>query len=181
MRSINFPCLLKYCIMCLFCVLLSGCITTSPIQKLPISSEAFQSPHDQLRVEYPEIAEYEKAFRGFKSTTLYEKQFIADWGTPDNVKTDWSYAGYMGAATVGCGLVFGPVPTIITAGIVVAIRPYPPEYYYWRKDDYCIEAKFDHTLVGAYRNRLIYWRWHHMSDGKGVPAECRKLDMAGTL
>ena len=166
--------LLKFCLPCLLTVFLAGCATTAPIQKLPRNSEAFRSPNEQLRVEYPEIAEYEIEFRGLMANTPYAQQLIADWGEPDNIKTEWSYAGYMGAVLIGCGFLFGPVPALITAGAVIAIRPYPPEYYYWRKADYCIEAKLDHTFDHAYKNRLIYWRWHHMSDGKEIPIECGK-------
>lgn len=174
MCRVNFARFLKSSLLCLFPVFLAGCITTSPIQKLPTSSEAFRSPQDQLRVAYPEIAEYEKEFRGFTANTPYAQQLLTGWGEPDKMKTEWSYAGYMGAAVIGCGFLFGPVPTAIAAGTAVAIRPYPPEVYYWRKDDYCIEAKFDRTIDRSYRKRLLYWRWHHLSDGKDIPAECKK-------
>jgi hypothetical protein len=147
-----------------------------PIQKLPTTSEAFHTPPDQLRAEYPEIVEYEKPFRGFIVNTPYRQQLISAWGEPDEKKADWVYPVTMGATLVGCGFFFGPVPALITAGLVIAIRPNTFEYYYWRKDDYCIEAKFDYAIVNVYKENLIYWKWHHMSDGKDIPVECRKQE-----
>jgi len=181
MYTVSFPRFLKYCLSCLIPVILAGCITTSPIQKLPISSETFRSPNDKLRADYPEIAEYEKDFRGFMPNTPYAQQLITEWGEPDETRTEWSYAGYMGATLIGCGFFFGPVSTLITTGLVIGIRPYPPEYFYWRKENYCIEAKFDHTFDHAYKNRMLFWRWHNMSDGKEIPTECRKQDITRTV
>jgi hypothetical protein len=58
--------------------------------------------------------------------------------------------------------------------MVAVIRPFRFEQYYWRKDNYCIEAKIDHTVVNAYKENLAYWKWHHLSDGKDIPVECMK-------
>lgn len=165
---------IKICLLCLFACVSAGCITTTSIQKLPTTTEAFRTPPDQLRADYPEIAEYEKVFRGFIVNTPYEKQLISAWGEPDQKKMDWVYPSTMGATLIGCGFLFGPVPALITTGIAVTIRPYPFEYYYWRKDDYCIEAKFDHAILNAYNGSMIYWKWHHMSDGNDMPEECSK-------
>jgi hypothetical protein len=158
---------MRSCLLCLVIAVLAGCI--APIQKLPTSSEAFHSSPDRLRAEYPEIGEYES----FRFYSAYSEQLISVWGEPNVKRTEWSYVGYMGATLIGCGFLFGPVPATITAGLTVAIRPYPPEYYYWRKSDYCIEAKIDHTFESAYRGRLVRWKWHHLSDGKEIPSECK--------
>jgi hypothetical protein len=176
MRVVFIPHFIKFCILCLSVSILSGCITTVQIQKLPTTAEAFQMPPDKLRAEYPEIAEYEKTFRGFVVNTPYSKQLISAWGEPDQKKTGWEYPVTMGATLVGCGFLFGPVPALITAGMVVAIRPLPYEKYYWRKDHYCIEAIFDRLIFNSYKDTLAHWKWHHMNDGKDIPEECRKQE-----
>jgi hypothetical protein len=165
---------MKYCLLCLVTVFLAGCITTAPIQKLPTTLEAFRAPPDQLRAEYPEIAEYEKTIRILEINIPYANQLVTAWGEPDQKKTDWLYPGTMGAFLVGSGFVFGPAPALITAGMIFAIRPFPFEYYYWRKGDYCIEARIDRAILHAYKESLVYWKWHHMSDGKEIPTECKK-------
>lgn len=168
------PRFIIFVLLSLFVCVLAGCITTAPIQKLPTTTEAFQMPPDKLRAEFPEIAEYEKSFRGFIVNTPYSDQLISAWGEPGHIKTDWVYPVTMGATLVGCGFVFGPAPALITAGAVVAIRPFPNERYYWRKDDYCIEAVIDRVIVNSYKESLATWKWHHLSDGKEIPTECRK-------
>ncbi|GEM_PF-6923089 len=175
MRTENLHRFLKYCLLCLVIIFLPGCITTFPADKLPTTREAFHKTPEQLHADYPVISEYDSTSQGFlnvRMTTLGAKQLVSAWGEPDNKRTEWSYAGYMGATLVGCGFLFGPLPALITSGMVVAIRPYPFEYYYWRKEDYCIEAKIDTVLSHAYRESLIYWNWHHMNDGKNIPPEC---------
>lgn len=171
-----FPIVLKFSLLCLPIVLLAGCITNIPIQKLPTTSEAFRTPPDQLRAEYPEIAEYEQKLRGLFFNTFYSKQLITVWGEPDQKKTDWAYPGTMGAALVGSGFLFGPAPALITAGIVLTIRPYPVRYYYWRKENYCIEGMFDHTIMHGYKESMVNWKWHNMINGKDIPAECGKQE-----
>lgn len=161
---------LKLFLSCLAIAILSGCIT--PIQKLPTSTEAFRSPPDRLRSEYPEIAEYEK-YKLFVTNAPYADQLISVWGEPTHKSTEWSYYGYMGAMFVGLGFAVGPVPVIIAGGLTVAIRPYPLEQYYWIKDEYCIQANIDYTFEHAYKGKMLRWKWHHLSDGKDIPNECK--------
>ena len=175
------PSFLKFSLLSLLTVFMTGCITTIPIQRLPTSVEAFRASPDQLRTEYPEITEHGPLFKGVNGVAIHTigaKQLISTWGEPDQKKADWVYPTAMGATLVGCGFLFGPVPALITAGVVIAIRPYPFEYYYWRKADYCIEAKFEYSIVNAYDGSMVYWKWHHMNDGEDIPTECNKPETA---
>lgn len=159
---------------------MTACSTTTPFHKLPKSSEAFEIPPVQMRQDYPEIPEYEKYFRGFSANTPLIKDLIAEWGEPDKINKQWTYFGGMGAVLIGCGVLFGPVPALIAGGIAIGIRPFPPEYYFWKKGKYCIEAAIDRNIDHLYQKRMIHWRWHELSQSDELSEECKEGEESGT-
>jgi len=153
----------------MFC---SGCVTSKPFDKIPSDSASFNLPENELKALYPEIDLYEKKFRDFSPNTPLVQSLIDAWGEPDKKTRKYSQPLLMGGALGVCWVLFGPVPTIATGIIVVAIRPYVNELYYWKKENYCIEVYVDKTIANNYKKTISWWEWYELNE-KDIPKECK--------
>jgi hypothetical protein len=151
----------------------SGCTTSRPFNDIPTESYSFNLSKDQLQNQYPEIQKYEKRFRGFSPNTPLIQELISKWGEPDKKRKKMSYPLLMGGTLGGCSALFGPIPALAAGGAAIAIRPYVPEYYYWHKENYCIEAILDKTIDHGYKKRMISWQWYDLRTKNEIPEECK--------
>lgn len=154
-------------------VIFSGCASTNSFNKIPTEVSSFQLPKEQLKQQYPDIQEYEKNFRGLNANTPLVQELIDAWGEPDKKKIRISYPLAIGGALLGSAVLFGPVPALVGGAAVIVIRPYAPEYYYWRKENYCIEAYIDKTFDQGYKKRVLSWKWYENNDKTPSPEICK--------
>lgn len=157
-----------------FCFLLNGCSSISKFQNLPMEPADFNLSSEDIRSKYPEIALYEKDFRGFSYDTPLAEELIDKWGQPKKVVSKWDYFAGMGAILAGGFALGGAGPVIIAGTAAYAIRPFPPEHYFWIKERYCIESVVDRTIEHPYVRRVVYWKWHELAHEKTSEIEeCR--------
>ncbi|MDH4027335.1 MAG: hypothetical protein OEU95_00705 [Nitrospirota bacterium] len=157
-----------------FLLITSGCATTiNSFNRIPVEPSEFRQTRDGLDMQYPDIKKYEKRFLEWNSNTPPARDLIEKWGEPNYKKIEASYPLSMGGILAVGAIAAGPVPSLITGVTVVAIRPYIPEYYYWRKGDYCIETYIDKTIEHGYKKRLLYWKWYDLRTMDEVPKECK--------
>ena len=144
MRQIN-----KTLFRCLFAIAVlsfaTGCATVNSFNSLPRNPSEFELSQDELEEKYPDIQEYKKRFRGLSFNTPLVQELVSLWGEPESKTKHWSYFTGMGGALAFSAIVLeaGAVAITSTAGIVLLIRPYPPESYIWNKNRIGVKSTFD--------------------------------------
>lgn len=133
--------------------LLAGCATNKPLTALPESTNEFTANKEYLVKKYPDIATYEKRWRGFSPNNPLEENIVSHLGSPKKIERDWWYPIVM----IGIGVAMSAPPVVW--GIVLAVRPDTPKTYYFENEGYCIEAKIDRTFVSGYKPYMLSWAW----------------------
>ncbi len=164
--------LIRFSLVMLVALSMIGCATTRPVETLPTDPGSFQLTDSELRESFPEIDEYEEGFRGFSHNIPPVEQLIDQWGEPDRKRKDYVYAVIVGATLVGSAFLLSPGVTLLGGGIMLAVRPTLPEYYYWIKGDYCIEVVVDATFDSSYEKVLSHWEWFRLDQDDDLPDEC---------
>ena len=149
---------MKVVVVILMSIFSIGCATHHNISSLPTSNDGYKLSKGELVSKYPEIAEYEKVWRGFSPNFPLEKDVIEQLGEPEKVKRDWWYPVVM----IGTALAINASPFVW--GIVFAVRPDTPKLYYFEKGDYCIRAGIDRTFISGYSPYMTVWKWEENSD-----------------
>lgn len=134
-------------------VLLTGCASTTSFTSLPKTDNEFLLDKAKLSANYPEISTYEKHWRGFSKEYPTEQSLISELGEPHETKRYWLYP----IVVVAVAVAIHAQP--IVWGIVIAIRPDIPETYYFKKGNYCVEARMDRTIFDSYRSHMAWWDW----------------------
>lgn len=134
--------------------LLAGCATNRPLTALPESAGEFTKSKEELVSKYPDIAAYEKRWRGFSPNNPLEEDVVSRLGSPKRIERNWGYPAVMIATAVAISA------DPITWGIVLSVRPDTPKTYYFEKDRYCIVAIIDKTFVNGYEPYMTSWTWN---------------------
>lgn len=137
---------------------LFGCATFNKPLKLPESISEYTESKEVLVKKYPDIATYEKQWRGFFVKFPLEENIVKQLGSPKKIKRDWS----LYAIIAGGYLVIGANP--ISWVIALAIIPDTPKTYYFEKERYCIEAKINKSPLTAYKPYMLSWTWEENKD-----------------
>ena len=135
----------------------AGCATHAPISKLPDSEIDYKLGKNELVKKYPDIAEYETEWRGFSPNWPLEKDVVEQLGAPIKVERDWWYP----VVVIGTALAINAGP--FTWSVLIAMRPDTPKIYYFEKDNYCIKAAVDRTIVNGYEPYMYSWEWEENS------------------
>lgn len=130
-----------------------GCATNMPLASLPESAADYSMSKNDLTSNYPEIASYEKRWRGLSPNFPAEKNLVDRLGEPKDIKRAWSEP----ILTVGLLVAISADP--IVWAIIFALRPYPTKTYFFEKGSYCVEAKIDKSISTDYESRMTSWAW----------------------
>ncbi len=144
---------MKYLPLLAVLALLTGCASTTTFTSLPKSESEFLLSKPQLTEKYPEIATYEKRWRGLSPEHPTEESLFKELGEPQHTERDMLFP----IQTIAIFAILKA--DLVTLGMFLAIIPDIPTTHYYKKGNYCIEAHTLRTIGDLYVKSMGYWEW----------------------
>lgn len=158
---------------------ISGCTITPTYETIPKTEEDFQLSKDEILKKFPAIADHHIENTGESSKHIPTYNDLVDkWGEPVSERAEWFQHFWRLAHLSGMGYTVADGFNdlfFIFEGVVLAIAPFPPKTYTWKKEHYNIEATYINAPFTDDKH-CIHWNWKVKNENNSTNILPKKLD-----